>query len=37
MLHAIAMERARKQSDTMLIFLLKAHRPAVYRETVRTD
>ena len=28
--------RAFEGSDTLLIFLLKAHRPAVYRETTRT-
>jgi hypothetical protein len=37
MLEAIAIDRARKQGDTLLIFLLKAHRPAKYRETVRTQ
>lgn len=37
MLEAIAIDRARKQSDLLLIFLLKAHRPAKYRETIRTQ
>ncbi len=32
-LEAIAWQRARKISDTLLIFLLKARRPLVYRET----
>jgi len=36
-LEAAAWKRARKQSDTLLIFLLKAHRPALYRETVRNE
>ena len=36
-LEAIAIDRARKGSDTLLIFLLKAHRPEKYRETVRTQ
>jgi hypothetical protein len=31
-LEMIALERARSVSDTLLIFLLKAHRPAKYRE-----
>ena len=31
-LEQIAWERARKTSDTLLIFLLKAHRPSLYRE-----
>lgn len=34
-LEAVAIERARRSSDTLLIFLLKAHRPAKYRETSR--
>jgi hypothetical protein len=33
-----ARERALKgESDTLLILLLKAHRPGVYRETIRTE
>lgn len=36
MLEAIAQDRARKQSDTLMIFLLKAHRPEKYRETTRS-
>ncbi len=36
-LEAVAAERARKSSDTLLIFLLKAHRPDKYRETVRNE
>lgn len=35
-LEAVATDRARKSSDTLLIFLLKAHRPEKYRETIRT-
>lgn len=31
-LEADAYERAKKMSDTLLIFLLKAHKPALYRE-----
>ena len=31
-LEAEAWQRARKQSDTLIIFLLKAHKPAMYRE-----
>ena len=34
MLEAIAVQRAKTVSDVLLIFLLKAHRPEVYRETV---
>lgn len=30
-------ERTREYSDTLLMFLLKAHRPEVYRETVRSE
>lgn len=33
-LEVYARDRAKKNSDTLLIFLLKAHRPAVYRETI---
>ena len=36
-LEAVAMDRARKQSDSLLMFMLKAHRPAKYRETIRTQ
>ena len=32
MLEGIALNRARKNSDTLMIFLLKAHRPQKYRE-----
>lgn len=32
-LEAVATERAKASSDTLLIFLLKAHRPEKYRET----
>lgn len=35
-LEAVAIDRARRSSDTLLIFLLKAHRPERYRETIRT-
>lgn len=34
-LEAVAWLRARKTSDTLMIFLLKAHRPEKYRETTR--
>jgi hypothetical protein len=37
LLEAVARERASNGSDTLLIFLLKAHRPAKYRETTRHD
>ena len=33
-LEAVAVQRAITISDTLLIFLLKSHRPEVYRETV---
>lgn len=33
-LEAEAWARARKQSDTLIIFLLKAHKPGMYRERV---
>jgi hypothetical protein len=33
-LEAVAINRARTSSDTLLIFLLKAHRPEKYRETI---
>lgn len=36
MLEDVARQRAYEGSDTLLIFLLKAHRPDVYRETTRT-
>jgi uncharacterized protein YjiS (DUF1127 family) len=36
MLEDVAKQRAYAGSDTLLIFLLKAHRPVVYRETIRT-
>lgn len=32
-LEAAAFERARSTSDTLLIFLLKSHKPEVYRES----
>lgn len=34
LLEAEAWQRARKKSDTLMIFLLKAHRPEKYRESV---
>jgi hypothetical protein len=34
-LEAVARKRAVEASDTLLIFLLKSHRPSVYRETYR--
>jgi hypothetical protein len=36
-LEGIAWERASASSDLLLIFLLKANRPAKYRETVRQE
>jgi hypothetical protein len=36
-LERTANARARYNSDTLLIFLLKAHRPEKYRETVRNE
>ena len=36
-LEEVAMRRAKKQSDTLLIFLLKAHRPDLYREQVKVS
>ena len=36
MLEDVAKERAYRGSDTLLIFLLKAHRPDVYREKTIT-
>lgn len=36
MLEDVAKKRAFEGSDTLLIFLLKAHRPEIYRETIRT-
>jgi hypothetical protein len=33
-LEAAAYERARKMSDVLLIFLLKSHKPELYRESV---
>lgn len=37
MLEKAAYERATTISDTLAIFLLKAHRPKLYRETTRTE
>ena len=36
-LEDVARQRAVEMSDTLLIFLLKAHRPEKYRETVRKE
>ena len=36
-LEQVAVRRAREGSDTLLIFLLKAHRPAKFRETIRQE
>src|SRR4051794_38857909 len=36
-LEAMARQRAMATSDLLLIFLLKSHRPAVYRETYRHE
>ena len=33
-LEAIAVKRAKETSDVLLIFLLKSHRPEIYRETI---
>lgn len=37
MLEATARQRAMSISDVLLIFLLKAHRPEKYRDTIRVD
>lgn len=34
-LEAAAFERAKKMSDTLLIFLLKSHKPEMYRESIQ--
>ena len=36
-LEAIARRRAKLTSDTLLIFLLKAHRPAVFRDNYHVE
>lgn len=36
-LEDVANMRARRDSDTLLIFLLKAHRPEKYRDRVQVD
>lgn len=36
-LEAAAFKRAKSHSDTLLIFLLKSHRPDVYRETIKNE
>lgn len=36
-LEEIARKRAREISDTLLIFLLKSHRPGIYRDTHRFE
>ena len=36
-LEAVAWGRAQKKSDVLLIFLLKAHRPDMYRETFNVN
>lgn len=36
-LEEVARRRAKRVSDTLLIFLLKAHRPEKFRETVRNE
>lgn len=36
-LEQVAWERGKAQSDSLIIFLLKSHRPALYRETVRKE
>ena len=37
LLEAVALKRAMAGSDLLLIFLLKAHKPEMYRETVRQE
>lgn len=37
LLEEMAWNRAKESSDLLLIFLLKAHRPAMYRETTRHE
>ena len=37
LLESTAWQRAHESSDTLLIFLLKAHRPEKYRETVKQE
>ena len=37
MLEGIARKRAMESSDTLIIFLLKAHKPEMYRETIRQE
>lgn len=37
MLESEAHRRARHVSDTLMIFLLKSHRPEKYRETIRNE
>lgn len=36
-LEALAWDRARKTSDVLLMFLLKAHRPELYRENYKVE
>jgi hypothetical protein len=36
-LERVAWERARAQSDTLTIFLLKAHKPELYNPTLKVD
>jgi hypothetical protein len=36
-LETAAWRRAKKSSDTLLMFLLKAHRPSTYRDTTRQE
>lgn len=36
-LEAVAFQRAQKSSDVLVIFMLKANRPAKYRETIKID
>jgi hypothetical protein len=37
LLEEIAWNRAQKQSDLLLIFLMKANRPTKYRETIHQE
>jgi hypothetical protein len=36
-LEEIARKRAKTESDTLLIFLLKAHRPKIYRDNLKLE
>lgn len=36
-LEEVALRRAKKGSDTLLIFLLKSRRPEIYKETIKQE